>query len=83
MLGYLMYNKVKTKMVFNDHYIRHAILRVWNKYKSRLCSKILLAAIFTKSSNEDHSFTSVQIQERFKVDERSSDVECSRSEFLK
>lgn len=29
--GSLWYNKVKVNMDFKNHYVRHAILRIWNR----------------------------------------------------
>lgn len=33
---------MKANVDFRNHYIRHAILRIWNKYKSRICPKLPL-----------------------------------------
>lgn len=37
--GYVWYEKIKVNVDFKSRYIRHTILRIWNKYKSRLCQK--------------------------------------------
>ena len=37
--GYLWYDKAKVNVEFNNHYVRCVILRIWNKYKPRLCQK--------------------------------------------
>lgn len=43
--GCLWNNKIKFKVDFKNHYVRNAILRIWNKYKSRLCLKMPLLVL--------------------------------------
>ena len=39
---YLWYDKVKVNKDFKNHFVRSAILRVWNKYKARLSPNVPL-----------------------------------------
>uniref|UniRef100_A0A803TF39 Reverse transcriptase domain-containing protein n=1 Tax=Anolis carolinensis TaxID=28377 RepID=A0A803TF39_ANOCA len=40
--SYIWYEKEKKEKNFGNHFVRSAILKIWMKYKSRLCNKIPL-----------------------------------------
>lgn len=38
--SYLWYEKLEVNALFKNHFVRYAILRVWNKYKIKLFPKL-------------------------------------------